>query len=656
MKTKNALMAKLWSVGSIRPLNYLGLILLLFVAIGIGSCRKEILVPKTSLPPSSNINLSTITYGDFLKDINVNSLGFLKRKLNYANTKNKLLSIADNNDFGNLAVYTDTVTRIINNGDTSFIFKMPLSSRRAVTFRNLTIQKGKGKTSAFIATYTPSREWIEARKQGRKMPFKGEHVFTELNLEGINLTQALSFDNSSGSNGKIMGVGNRKMLRETICSAYVIYNSVPYGCSNGNHMPWDQSCVWNTGDTPPEGQYSAGYTWEPQLVTSCYDIVTPDPPSGGGGGGTTPIPPDPYDPCNGGGDVPVAMNNHQSGKGLRLSLVPPPPTDCDDGPMPPLQPVYPYEVQSLIETFNLSGANLNYVVNNQGIALDLFNAYEAEEFSYEARIATEMAIKAGAAGVFDTFDDLAFYNAVSSSLPNSQIIDHTTLAIYFTVQCAIIRAEHPTWSKWKVGWEASKEIVHLTLDGIGLVPGAGEIADLANGLIYTIEGDGVNASLSYASAIPVAGWFAAGAKFAKKTVDLAGGTKTTLKWARKAGNLVDFGDRRQLRKVLNLLGDPRQAHHIIPWAKQTHPAIQKAAKKGGSNPFHMNDALNGIPLDNSVHLGSHSHYDNLVQSRLDQIPSNATPEQAYNKILDIISDIRTAVQNNPGVHINQLVF
>ena len=54
------------------------------------------------------------------------------------------------------------------------------------------------------------------------------------------------------------------------------------------------------------------------------------------------------------------------------------------------------------------------------------------------------------------------------------------------------------------------------LDIVGLVPGLGEAADGANALIYLARGDKVNAGLSLAAMIPIAGVAATGAKFAKK--------------------------------------------------------------------------------------------------------------------------------------------
>lgn len=229
------------------------------------------------------------------------------------------------------------------------------------------------------------------------------------------------------------------------------------------------------------------------------------------------------------------------------------------------------------------------------------------------------------------------------------------LSIHFTIQCAVLKYNHPDWPKWRIHYEASKELIHITLDAFGLVPVIGEVADLTNGILYTIEGDGVNATLSYASAVPFAGWAAVGVKYAFKVKQIATiGTKVKLTW-KVVGNTIDFGSSNQLRKVLGLaVGNPNQAHHIIPWAYRGHPAVQKAAKSG--NAFHMNEALNGIPLSTAVHNGSHNNYNNLVEVCLDAIPNNATPDQAYNAINTLINNIRTAIQNNPTTPINQLSF
>jgi len=227
-----------------------------------------------------------------------------------------------------------------------------------------------------------------------------------------------------------------------------------------------------------------------------------------------------------------------------------------------------------------------------------------------------------------------------------------------------LRQLNPEWSRARCIWHATRELVHLSLDVFGLVPVGGEIADLANGALYKIEGDDLNATLSFASAIPIAGWATASVKFAIKIKDVSQtaytiSTKVKLVWKNVGGTII-FGYRGQLRKVLgmgSMAVDARQAHHLIPWNLQTNPVVQKAAKSGSA--FHMNEALNGIPLSTAVHSGSHGNYDGKIAQKLNDfinLNPNATPSECYTKVTQIIQQIRTAIQNNPGVPINQLNF
>lgn len=65
-----------------------------------------------------------------------------------------------------------------------------------------------------------------------------------------------------------------------------------------------------------------------------------------------------------------------------------------------------------------------------------------------------------------------------------------------------------------------KETGHQTLDIAGMIPGAGEAFDGINGVWYTIEGDAVNATLSFSAAAPVVGWVVTGGKWAAKVAKL----------------------------------------------------------------------------------------------------------------------------------------
>ena len=281
--------------------------------------------------------------------------------------------------------------------------------------------------------------------------------------------------------------------------------------------------------------------------------------------------------------------------------------------------------------------------------------------------AVNFVIKAKSQNLMEAELNDNFLQSVDNLLElNTATIDPIVMAqiqMYFTAKCAVLRYNHPTWSDLKIYYEASKELIHIALDGFGLIPVVGEIADLTNGVLYLIEGDGVNATLSFAATIPVAGWTATGAKYAFKLKAVSTiGTKVKLTWKVLSNGKIYFGAnstcRSQLRKVLGLaVGNADQAHHIIPLNLQLNEVVQRAAKSGSS--FHMNEELNGIALSTLVHNGSHSLYDGKITQKLNtfllQNP-NATPDQCYIKIYQVIQEIRTAIANNPTTPINQLNF
>jgi|GEM_PF-5467171 len=79
--------------------------------------------------------------------------------------------------------------------------------------------------------------------------------------------------------------------------------------------------------------------------------------------------------------------------------------------------------------------------------------------------------------------------------------------------------------------------------------------------------------------------------------------------------VVDFGSSgSKLREVINLIDPTKHAHHIIPWAKRNLDMVQKSAKS--EKAFHMNEALNGIPLLENLHLTGHPTYSNKIEEIL----------------------------------------
>lgn len=59
---------------------------------------------------------------------------------------------------------------------------------------------------------------------------------------------------------------------------------------------------------------------------------------------------------------------------------------------------------------------------------------------------------------------------------------------------------------------------HIVLDVLGLIPGIGELADLANGVWYYAEGNVVDGSLSMVALVPLGGQAATGAKWGRKVL------------------------------------------------------------------------------------------------------------------------------------------
>jgi len=64
---------------------------------------------------------------------------------------------------------------------------------------------------------------------------------------------------------------------------------------------------------------------------------------------------------------------------------------------------------------------------------------------------------------------------------------------------------------------------HRLLDSMGMIPGAGEWADLVSGLLYLSEGDYLGAGLSLAATLPYLGASPGAVKLARHADDLSGG-------------------------------------------------------------------------------------------------------------------------------------
>lgn len=250
-----------------------------------------------------------------------------------------------------------------------------------------------------------------------------------------------------------------------------------------------------------------------------------------------------------------------------------------------------------------------------------------------------------------------YYKLIDAYIPgdlNDQaVID--PLHMYYTMQCAILKTQHPEWSYVRVYCVAALELIHIGLDIAGLVPAVGEVADLANGVIYTIEGDGINASLSFAATIPVAGWAATGAKYAKTLHGCMLAVKAS-------DNFISFGTRNstKFRKFCGLVpgNNAFQAHHLISRSNDimNHKVVQKAALVKG---FHIDEAYNAFKVATWRNQPNHNAYTQRIVDKLNnfiQNNPNATGTQCYNALINITNQAKAAINNNPNVHLNDLIF
>ena len=246
--------------------------------------------------------------------------------------------------------------------------------------------------------------------------------------------------------------------------------------------------------------------------------------------------------------------------------------------------------------------------------------------------------------------------------------------VAWTVEYAILKRDQPCspndwicdWNlKARATWNVISSGVHLLLDGAGLIPGIGEIADLASGTLYTLEGNYEDATLSFLAAIPFVGWTATGAKYARKVINVAGNAMELKYILRSADNVIEFGDRSQLRTILKTPSG-QQAHHIIPWELQNHPVIQAAADVK-LDAFHMNELLNGISLPTTLgglpkHLGSHPYYSARVAAALDQIESQVTingvidNDLALQRLKNLANTIKNKIQSTTGGTIDDVTW
>lgn len=341
---------------------------------------------------------------------------------------------------------------------------------------------------------------------------------------------------------------NQKMLSIEVCYQTLVWVPDSHGqlvgcppgepCNTGHYEVLTEDCrsfsYW-VNDWPGGGGVGSD--------------VGESPGSGSGTGSTTWD----EDPCSSGGS---------NGPMMRPM---PPRGGCGDPPAwEPVEELIPITGLNLKELLNLSYTQTTWLNNNMEFKNVILAELEAADYSDESITTAKIIIDQGANNLLnttwgDTFGNVAFnhllshYTACCPGLLNPGLLTPVN-NIRWTSQTvadyAWNRKMHPEWSKVKCLWEATKESIHTVLDVAGMVPVVGEVFDLASGVLYTIEGDGLNATLSFSAMLPVGGTWVSISKLAKKAIVAIDGSRRTLKWVKLSNGIIDFGDRGLLRKVL----------------------------------------------------------------------------------------------------------
>ncbi|WP_433991553.1 AHH domain-containing protein [Kordia algicida OT-1] len=614
-------------------------------------------------------------------DVSISAINFIKNRTNNTftvSTKkgsiklNNSQSFLKNDELGTVDTSKEIV--VVNETNTKHTFKVITPNESLHTITNLVIvEKAEGSYEYFLK-YTFSGEFPINEETGAIDISKFNGTIETFNASG-NLIGSITIENGTitSDQGQLSPCPDDN--QEPNDNGDTNTGSSSSGSDSSTGIPNDNTNEdpVNVGNGDPDS--SAQYTDSNGDcgLTFSYERC-------GCGGDANGHPPQGVECCQGSpliirdcnGNILAQRNSDVSTTMFKRNVFDP----CNDGDTGVI-------LNSITDIEGMDDELINWLVENPDIRIELEVLYNQEinnpfvdsfilelirmlkdEVNVELKV-IKFIIAAFRSDKIDNDLDTDFLTTVLPQLDISvndgsdySIGNHDLIINYFTIKCAVLRYNHPDWSDIRIYYETSKEVLHITLDVFGLVPIIGEVADLTNGVLYTIEGDGVNASLSYASAIPLVGWATAGTKMGLKVVNAASDMNTRVKLVWKITNegIIQFGRRSQLRKVLGLaVGDARQAHHLIPWANRSHEVVQLASKSGSA--FHMNEALNGIAVAAWRNQPNHNIYNARVRNKLDEILStNPNVDEAYQKVYELVEQIRSAIINNPNTHFNDLIF
>jgi len=131
-------------------------------------------------------------------------------------------------------------------------------------------------------------------------------------------------------------------------------------------------------------------------------------------------------------------------------------------------------------------------------------------------------------------------------------------------------------------WKSASPWMHGTLDVIGFFPVVGDfIGDGLNAVIYTAEGNYVDAAISATAIIPIAGLAATGGKWIKRTVkygdEVVGGIVKGANWVKKYGNKALDGAKMGAQHVKKLA--KKFGKNILDESRKKAKYLKKVGKE-----------------------------------------------------------------------------
>jgi|GEM_PF-955161 len=300
-----------------------------------------------------------------------------------------------------------------------------------------------------------------------------------------------------------------------------------------------------------------------------------------------------------------------------------------------------------------------YLTINPTAANDLLEIIQSDSENEALVISTRLALSVLKNNSFSSEDILREYNVYHNQnyIESDPISD--AIVRYFVLKYATLKAENSNLpadqrkSDIKLLYLTFSDVIHTGLDLLGLIPIGGEVFDIISGFTYHLEGDKTNAYLSYASAIPWLGYAAVGVKAIKA------GSVIIAVVGKKGFLVASRVSQSAFRKACGAVGT-QVGHHIIPFHEivQSHPLMQMAFK-AGFDP--NNAALNGKAIEAVRNSGNHTSYANNIKRSFDDVlkitpPGGWDPISAKHALEGIISRIKKALDSQPGVHVDDLIF